>query len=122
MGRKTAQKDAIKKAFLQKNRPLRVDDILRIGRKTVNSLNQATVYRNLKLLVESGWLRMVRHPDLGAFYERTGKEHHHHFHCHACNRLFDIPGCTLDDKQSIPPGFVTERHEVFLFGTCSSCV
>jgi Fur family ferric uptake transcriptional regulator len=122
MGRKTAQKDAIKQAFLLKNRPLRVSEILQIGRKTVKSLNQATVYRNLKLLVDSGWLRTINHPDLGAFYERAGKEHHHHFHCHVCNRLFEIPGCALNEKESVPSGFVTERHEIFLFGTCSSCV
>jgi Fur family ferric uptake transcriptional regulator len=122
MRRKTVQKDAIKEAFLLAHRPLRVDEILQIGRKTVKSLNQATVYRNLKLLVGSGWLRMIHHPDLGAFYERAGKEHHHHFHCHACDRLFEIPGCALNEKESVPPGFVTERHEIFLFGICSSCV
>jgi Fur family ferric uptake transcriptional regulator len=121
MRRKTLQRDAIKEAFTQINQPLRVDEILEIGRKKVESLNLATVYRNLKLLVESGWLRMIHHPDLGAFYERTGKGHHHHFHCHACNRLFEIPGCALNEKESVPPGFFTERHEVFLFGVCSSC-
>jgi Fur family transcriptional regulator, ferric uptake regulator len=104
-----------------KNRPLRVDEILQIGRKTVESLNQATIYRNLKSLVEMGWLKTIHHPDLGVFYERTEKGHHHHFHCHACDRLFEIPGCALRKKESAPPGFVVERHEVFLFGMCSSC-
>jgi Fur family ferric uptake transcriptional regulator len=65
---------------------------------------------------------MIHHPDLGAFYERTRKGHHHYFYCHACDRLFEIPGCALNEKESVPPGFVTERHEIFLFGTCSSCV
>ena len=121
MIRKTIQRDAIKEALLLENRPLRVDEILQTGRKTVESLNQATVYRNIKSLVEIGWLRIIHHPDLGVFYERAGKEHHHHFHCRACDRLFEVPGCTLNEKDSAPPGFVTERHEVFLFGVCSSC-
>ena len=122
MRRKTVQKDAIKEAFLLTDRPLRVDEILKMGRKTVESLNQSTVYRNLKSLVEIGWLKVIHHPELGAFYERAGKEHHHHFHCHACDRLFEVQGCALKEKGSAPPGFVTERHEIFLFGICSSCV
>jgi len=121
MRRKTVQKDAIKNAFLMESRPLRVDEILQMGRKVVKSLSQATVYRNLKCLVEIGWLRIINHPDLGIFYERAGKEHHHYFHCHACDRLFEIPGCALHEKEFVPPGFVTERHQVFLFGICSAC-
>jgi Fur family ferric uptake transcriptional regulator len=121
MIRKTVQRDAIKEAFLLKNRPIRINEILQLGKKTVASLNQATVYRNLKLLVESGWLRIIHHPDLGVFYERADKGHHHHFHCHSCDRLFEVPGCALNEKESTPPGFVMERHEVFLFGKCPSC-
>jgi Fur family ferric uptake transcriptional regulator len=119
--RKTVQKDAIKEAFLLTCRPLRVNEILQIGRKKVESLNQATVYRNLKLLVEEGWLRVICHPEAGTFYERAEKEHHHHFHCRSCDRLFDLPGCALKENKSVPSGFVTERHEVFLFGVCPSC-
>ena len=122
MRRKTAQRDAIKEAFSIKNQPLRIDEILQMGRKRVESLNQATVYRNLKSLLETGWLKTIHHPELGVFYERADKEHHHHFHCHACNRLFEIPGCALNERESVPPGFVTERHEIFLFGMCPSCV
>lgn len=121
MKRKTVQRDAIKEVFLTENRPLQVDEILQTGRETVESLNQATVYRNLKALVEAGWLKIVHHPELGVFYEIAGKKHHHHFHCRACNRLFDIPGCALQKKEPAFPGCVTERHEVFFFGICPSC-
>lgn len=122
MRRKTVQRDAIKEVFLQENRPLRVEEILQVGRSTVESLNQATVYRNLKLLVEEGWLRIVYHPEAGTLYERTEKEHHHLFHCRSCDRLFDVPGCALNERKSIPRGFVAEGHEVFVFGICSSCL
>ena len=106
---------------MQKDRPLRVEEILQTGSERVGSLNQATVYRNLKLLVASGWLRIVKHPELGILYERTGKAHHHYFHCRSCNHLFDLPGCALNENDATPPGFITEAHEVFLFGLCSGC-
>ncbi|HOO91341.1 MAG TPA: transcriptional repressor [Syntrophales bacterium] len=121
MKRKTVQRNAIQETFLTESRPMRVDEILQLGRKTVESLNQATVYRNLKTLVDDGWLKTIHHPKLGVFYERVDKKHHHYFHCHACDRLFDVPGCALHGKEPDLPGFVAERHEVFFFGVCPSC-
>ena len=121
MRRNTTQRMAIEKVFRQHERPLGVDEVLAYGRKLVESLNQATVYRNLKLLVNDGRLKRVTHPSLGTLYERTGKGHHHHFYCHACNRAFELPGCALKEDEIAPDGFVVEDHEVFLSGVCSSC-
>lgn len=121
MKRKTSQRTAILQVFLKQNRPLRVSEIHAYGRKLVGSLNQATVYRNLKILTERGWLQKVVHPTLGTLYERTKKEHHHHFHCRRCNRAFELPGCALKKKRAAPEGFVIEDHEIYLFGLCPSC-
>lgn len=121
MIRKTVQRNVIKETFLNKNRPIKIEEILKEGRKKVKSLNQATVYRNLKHLVESGWLKVISHPELGVFYEISEKTHHHHFHCNTCDRLFKVQGCALNEKKSAPPGFVMARHEIFLFGTCPGC-
>ena len=52
--RNTTQRMAIEEVFRQNDRPLGVDEVLAYGRKLVESLNQATVYRNLKLLVDDG--------------------------------------------------------------------
>ncbi|MDX9786718.1 MAG: transcriptional repressor [Desulfobacterales bacterium] len=121
MKRITTQRTAIEQVFLQQDRPLGIEEILDKGRSIVSSLNQATVYRNLKLLVENGWLTQISHPGLGVLYERSGKAHHHHFHCHACNRVFELPGCALNEREAVPDGFVVEDHEVFLSGVCPSC-
>ena len=121
MRRKTNQKNAIEEVFRQQDRPLGIEEIVMSGRRIVESLNQATVYRNLKLLVERGWLRKINTPELGSLYERAGKGHHHHFQCRFCDHLFEIPGCTMKEEQPAPPGFVIEGHEVFLFGICSAC-
>ncbi len=121
MRRKTTQRNAIQEVFLENNRPMGVEEILSTGRQIVESLDQSTVYRNLKLLLEKGWLRKIEHPGLGTLYEKAGKDHHHHFHCRSCNRVFELPGCALNEKESTPQGFVTESHEVFLFGICASC-
>jgi Fur family ferric uptake transcriptional regulator len=121
MKRRTNQRNAIQQVFLKIDRPLSIDEILETGRRTVSSLNQATVYRNLKLLVQKGWLMKINTPELGTLYEIAGKEHHHHFQCRSCDRLFEISGCAFNESSSIPPGFVTEGHEVYLFGVCADC-
>ena len=121
MKRKTSQRAAIEQVFQAEERPLGIEEILQHGRAMVESLNQATVYRNLKLLVDQGWLQQINHPAMGTLYERTGKGHHHHFHCHDCNRVFELPGCTLNQQAAAPEGFIVEAHEIFLFGVCPSC-
>lgn len=121
MQRKTTQRTAIEQIFLDEDRPLGIDEILRLGRAKVESLNQATVYRNLKLLSGKGWLTQINHPAMGTLYERTGKAHHHHFHCRDCNRVFELPGCSLNQETSAPEGFKVEDHEIYLFGLCPSC-
>jgi Fur family transcriptional regulator, ferric uptake regulator len=121
MKRKTNQRAAIQEVFRNNDRPLGIDEILQAGRRSVESLNQATVYRNLKLLVEAGWLTKINAPELGALYEMAGKEHHHHFQCRTCDRMYEIEGCAFNDHSSTPPGFVTEGHDVFLFGICADC-
>ena len=122
MKRKTVQRKAIEEVFKQHDRPLGVGEIFQFGNKLAESLNQATVYRNLKLLVDSGWLTQVAYPALGTLYERAGKGHHHHFHCRMCNQMLELPGCALKESEIAPHGFVVEEHEVFLSGVCPSCV
>ena len=121
MKRKTSQRAAIEQVFCQLDRPLGIEEILETGRMALESLNQATVYRNVKLLLENGWLKQVCHPSLGTLYERTGKGHHHHFHCRVCNRVYDLPGCALNEREAAPSGFLVEDHECFLFGVCPAC-
>lgn len=121
MKRKTTQKEAIQQVFRQADRPLGIEEILRAGRERVPALNRATVYRNVKLFLEEGWLVRFNHPTRGTLYERAGKGHHHHFHCRICDRVFELPGCALNEKEAVPEGFLTESHEVFLSRVCSSC-
>lgn len=121
MQRKTSQRNAIQEVFGKTDRPLGIPEILQAGRKSVHSLNQATVYRNLKILVQTGWLRKINTPERGPLYERSGKDHHHHFQCRSCDRVFEISGCAFNEDSATPPGFITEGHEVYLFGICSAC-
>jgi Fur family ferric uptake transcriptional regulator len=121
MQRKTSQRSAIEQVFLDEERPLGIDEILQQARAQVASLNLATVYRNLKLLLDKGWLSQINHPTMGTLYERSGKGHHHHFHCRGCNRVYELPGCSFNHNAAAPEGFVVEDHAIFISGMCPSC-
>ena len=119
--RNTRQREAIRKVFRPEQRPLSVSEVMARSREAEPCLNQATVYRNLKMLVADGWLTRIAHPEAGTLYERSGKDHHHHFHCRRCSRVFELPGCPLPEYHG-PAGCLTEGHELFVHGLCRECV
>jgi Fur family ferric uptake transcriptional regulator len=121
MERKTRQRDAIVKVFEHHHHPLTPIEILNAAQKDVKKLGIATVYRTLKGLVSDGTLVHVELPGEAPRYEMAGKEHHHHFHCSHCKKVFEIHGCPGDFKRLVPRGFKLEGHEITLYGTCKSC-
>ena len=120
--RNTQQRKAIEKVFHNTERPLSIDELLSEGRVHSPTLNKATVYRNLKALLESGTISKVEVPSKGIFYETNNKGHHHHFLCRLCNKAFDLLGCLLKNNRSLAPkGFVVEDHELVVHGVCPDC-
>jgi len=119
--RKTRQRDAIAKVFQESDRPLGLDEILAEAAKEVKGLGIATVYRSVKLLVESGQTVPVEVPGVGVLYELSSKDHHHHFHCGGCGRTFDLHACPFREPPSLPDGFSHETHSITIFGKCGKC-
>lgn len=121
MQRKTRQRDAIQRALEEADRPLGPEEIQARAQKIVPRLGIATVYRTVKALTEAGTLVTVDLPGEPTRYEIAGKDHHHHFHCRACGRVFEVEGCPGDLSRLNPPGFKLEDHEVILYGLCGTC-
>jgi Fur family ferric uptake transcriptional regulator len=119
--RNTRQKSAIREVFLAAGRPLGPQEVLDEAAKGIAGLGIATVYRNIRALVDEGWLTPVDLPGEASRYEVAGKEHHHHFHCRTCDKVFELPGCSLSVKPNLPKGFVATSHELVLYGTCALC-
>jgi Fur family transcriptional regulator, ferric uptake regulator len=119
--RNTRQKVAIREAFIEADRPLSPDEALEGAQSHYQALGIATVYRNIQLLVEEGWLQAVDIPGESTRYEVAGKEHHHHFQCNECKKLYELEGCIPAFKPKLPRGFRTTGHEFFLYGICADC-
>ncbi len=119
--RNTRQKSAIRDVFAVLNRPLGPQEVLDQAASQTKGIGIATVYRNIKALVEEGWLTPVELPGEPSRYEISGKDHHHHFHCQNCGKVYDLPGCPIQVKPTLPPGFIATAHEVVLYGRCDVC-
>jgi Fur family ferric uptake transcriptional regulator len=121
MQRRTAQRDQIQQTFEKAGRPLGVDEVHAAASRSLPRLGVATVYRAINDLVEAGWLKPVELPGEPTRYELAGLDHHHHFRCTGCDRVFDIDGCALGHQPHLPPGFRVDTHEVIFYGRCADC-
>ena len=81
----------------------------------------ATVYNTLRLLQNLRLLQVVQGPDGETRWDiRTDK--HHHRHCPACDRIFDVDASDIEVCIAQPALAcqVTEAH-VWLSGPCNRC-
>lgn len=122
MQRKTQQRAAIREAILAADRPMSPNEILVAAQEMAPGLGIATVYRNIRALVAEGWLRTVDLPAAPSRYEIAGKDHHHHFHCRACDRVYEIDDCPGKVADLTPAGFLQESHDLILYGLCAACL
>ena len=119
--RSTRQRSAIRAVIEAAGRPLSPQEVLEAAQLVVPALSLATVYRNVKALLDSGEISAVSLPGDNPRYESARQEHHHHFQCTRCLRVFDVHDCPGDLAALAPAGFSVERHELTLYGRCSDC-
>ncbi len=121
--RRTPQRGAIEAALQDAGRPLGPCEILNAARPAAVSLSLATVYRCVRRMLTEHLIVAVHLPGQPPRYELRAAAalHHHHFHCDACNCVFDLEGCPNDLQDLLPRGFRHRAHEIVLYGTCVSC-
>jgi Fur family ferric uptake transcriptional regulator len=121
--RATRQRSAILAAIERADGPLTPVEIHARARRESDRLGIATVYRTIKLLIDTGEIQTVVLPDGETRYESAHNGHHHHFHCRRCNRVFDLEGCpvSIPPGATLPGGFTVTDHELTIFGLCPQC-
>jgi Fur family ferric uptake transcriptional regulator len=119
--RNTRQKTALRQAFEKAARPLSPEEALELASHEVSGIGLATVYRNIKSLVEEGFLTTVELVNEPPRYEIAGKDHHHHFRCNKCHKVYELEGCLHNVESIVPKGFKVSVHHILFYGTCESC-
>jgi Fur family transcriptional regulator, ferric uptake regulator len=120
--RQTLQRDAILEVITSAAGPLTVPEILERSQERVPGLGIATVYRTVKLLLDTSRVQTVILPSGETRYESSGLGHHHHFHCRSCDEVFDLATCPVQvPRGTYEGGYRVEDHELTLYGTCPGC-
>ncbi|TIH15860.1 transcriptional repressor [Marinifilum sp. JC120] len=121
----TPQRKVIVETFLETEGHFSAEDLLRLVQKRVPEVGQATVYRTLKLLVDSGLAESL---DFGcgvALYEHSyGHQHHDHLVCTKCQKKVEVVDEDIERRQEIlarKNGYVLTHHRMLLFGLCPEC-
>ncbi len=117
----TTQREAIVEQFLKTTDHISIDELLARVRKRHSRVGYATVYRTLKLLVDSG-LAIERHfGDGQSRYEVVG-DHHDHLICARCGLILEFEDDEIEELQDKIAqrlgGFTVIRHRHELYALC----
>ena len=123
--RMTPQRALILDICLKKQGHISAEELYDLVKKRDPSIGQATVYRMLKLLSESGIARAVEFGDGVARYEsHIGREHHDHLICTECNKEVEVVDEDIEKLQerlARKHGFKLTGHKMYLYGICRQC-
>ena len=114
--RSTKQRHAIRKAIDAANRPLGPREILQIAGKSVPNLGIATVYRNIKVMIDEGELETVELPGKAARYQPPAEENQQLIICEKDDSVFTINKEIDGFNPDLPDGFVLKRYQIIYYG------
>lgn len=121
----TSQRAVILRCFLSTHRHLSVEDLYSMVKKNNTDIGQATVFRTLKLLVESGLACEVHLGDKRVRYEhKFGHSHHDHLVCIQCGKFIEVVEPRIEKLQDSlckKFGFSLQKHKLDIYGVCKEC-
>ena len=120
------QRDTIATVFFEAGGHLRVDELLERVRRVEPKVSQATVYRTMKLLVDSGLAHPRNFGDGHTRYELSDADgaHHDHLICTRCGKIVEFVDDRIEELQekvASAHGFVVTDHKMELYGHCGAC-
>jgi Fur family ferric uptake transcriptional regulator len=120
--RNTRQLDAIEDALRTATRPLTIAEIQAHAALKVEGLGTATVYRAVRELAEAHKILGVTYAGQPTRYEWAVLNHHAHFICQECRKVFDVDAPSdVPLPETQPPGFTFTGDEVTYYGICAEC-
>ena len=87
------------------------------------SIGQATVYRNISKLVNSGKIKKLS-TNSGIDYYDGDISNHYHFMCTSCNKIIDIFDCNVEvpiKNIRMEYNVLIDNFDIVLYGKCEKC-
>ena len=123
--KQTQQREEILRSFLETENHVTTEDLYQIVCVRFPSVGYSTVYRALKLIVDSGIAREVDFGDGVLRYEHDyAHDHHDHLVCIRCGDTIEVYNSDIEafqEKLCREQGFQPLRHKMEIFGLCPKC-
>lgn len=121
----TRQRSLIIDTFLASEGHASVEELWSKVRSADAKVSVATVYRTMKLLVESGLAHARNFGDGQTRYEAAiGRHHHDHLICTNCGDIIEFENDRIEQLQDTIAkrhGFKVTSHKMELYGLCKNC-
>ncbi len=123
--RSTEPRRLIIDTFLGSHDHLTIEELLAKVRKQNPRMGYVTVYRTLKMMVESGAAIEHQFGDGLTRFEPAGAAHHHdHLICVRCRGITEFEAPEIEDLQqkvAARHNFELQSHKHELYGICAEC-
>lgn len=90
------------------------------------SANKTTIYREIDVLLKTGFLNEVDLSDGFKRYELASRNHHHHLICLKCRQVKDVileeDLSRTESRISKSNKFKVTKHQLEFFGYCQHCL
>ncbi|MGX7014974.1 Fur family transcriptional regulator [Vagococcus silagei] len=99
------------------------DEIYKHLEERFPNMSVATVYNNLRLFTDIGFVTEMAYGDSSSRFDFTSTKHYHAI-CEECGKVEDVFYPGLDDVESATEqltGFIINDHRLELYGICPDC-
>ena len=123
MRKRSKQKETILRVLRSTSSHPGADWVYDQVRRKIPNVSLATIYRNLRLLKEAGYIQQVDFSsDHGRFDGNTGA--HYHLRCDKCGRIIDLNEPirrSIEARVARRTGFKVTGHRLEVTGLCPEC-
>ena len=120
----TPQREMIVEALAHSDRHLSAEEVFETVQRRTRSINIATVYRTLELLVCEGLASRVDMGDEGIVYATLKHGPHIHLVCRQCHEVIQTDDLTLNpfrEQLEAHYRFTPDLGHISIIGLCAAC-
>lgn len=121
--RVTPQRQAVLEYLIGHRSHPTADEIYHALSPSFPSMSVATVYNNLRLFTEIGFVQEMKYGDASSRFDFAAKPHYHAI-CTNCGKVVDFFYPSLEDVEiaaSQLTGFKINDHRLEVYGLCPDC-
>src|SRR6266581_8882546 len=122
--KKTSQRELIWGSLLDSKGHPSVEEIRDKLLKEGHRIGLATIYRTLKILLQSGFIRQSKIEGMARYEPLIKQPNHLHFICNICRSTVEFPSRRIENlirQVTTEYGFEERYSRYVIFGMCKTC-